>query len=66
MTCICQKTNPQLVEQAILNYAALPPSLYGWRMYRIEYGFECACPEGVIYLPPEVNPDHIESIINRS
>lgn len=24
--------------------------LRGWRRFRIEYGFECACPEGTIYI----------------
>jgi hypothetical protein len=24
--------------------------LPGWRRFRIEYGFECSCPEGTIYI----------------
>ena len=29
-------------EEMILNYDALPEKMYGWRRYRIEYGFECS------------------------
>ena len=43
-----------LVEQMVLNYSALPPELYGWRNYRIEYGghAQSCVKEQVIYLPP--------------
>ena len=61
--CNCAETQPSLVEEAILNYDAMPPSLKGWRRYRIEYGFECGCPEGLIYLPPWVDPDKIEELL---
>ena len=39
-------------EEAVLNESILP----GWRRFRIEYGFECACPEGIIYIKdcPEI------------
>jgi len=47
----------------ILNYDALPGSMKGWRQFRIEYGFECSCPEGVIWLPLHVDPDVIENLI---
>lgn len=63
--CTCETTRPSLTGEAILNYDALPPSLKGWMRYRIEYGFECACPEETIYLPPWVDPDEIEAILNR-
>ena len=33
-------------EECIMNDSILP----GWRRFRIEYGFECSCPEGVIYI----------------
>jgi hypothetical protein len=61
--CTCTDTHPSLTEEMILNYDALPPSLKGWRRFRIEYGFECGCPEGLIYLPPHVDPDKIEEMI---
>ncbi len=64
MTCTCEETHPTLTEEAILNYDALPPSLKGWRRYRIEYGFECSCPEGLIYLPPGADPDVVEILLN--
>lgn len=66
MVCSCKTTQPSLTEEMILNYNALPPSLKGWRQYRIEYGFECSCPEGIIWLPPNVDPDEIEKILNVS
>lgn len=37
----------------------------GLRMFRIEYGFECSCPEGIIYLPKEVDPDFVEEFLNK-
>ena len=51
-------------EEMILNYDALPEKMYGWRRYRIEYGFECSCPEGTVYLPPDVDADKLEDFIN--
>jgi hypothetical protein len=56
---------PCLVEESILNTDFLPDGMKGWKRYRIEYGFECSCPEGIIYLPPWVDPYLIENIINR-
>lgn len=61
--CQCQAT-PSLTEELIMNPDALPPKLRGWRRYRIEYGFQCSCPEGCIYLPPGVDPDDIEDLLN--
>lgn len=54
-----------LTGEAILNYAGLPRYMAkeGWQRYRIEYGFECSCPETTIYLPPNVDPERIEEII---
>lgn len=63
--CTCKSTRPSLTEEMIMNYSALPPSLKGWRRYRIEYGFECSCPEETIYLPPWVDADRIEDILNE-
>lgn len=62
--CNHTTSSPTLVEECILNYDALPKSLHGWRRYRIEYGFECSCPEGLIYLPPDVDSDDIEKLLN--
>jgi hypothetical protein len=56
-----------LVEEFIMNYSALPPAFAGWRRYRIEYGGhaqECLREE-TIYLPPWVDPDRIEAILNE-
>ena len=49
---------PRLIEYAVLN----PPQgpMREWRMFRIEYGFECGCPEGTIWLPPEVDVETFE------
>ena len=46
-----------LTEEMILNYAALPPELDGWRYYRIEYvgPNECCFMERPVYLPPCVD-----------
>ncbi len=55
--------HPSLVEQGVRE-DFFPPSMKGWRAYRIEYGFECACPEGIIYLPPGADPDQLEDWIN--
>lgn len=60
----------RLIEQAVLNPRALecgqhPDRHKGWRCFRIEYGFECGCPEGLIYLPPFVDPDEAEAALVR-
>jgi len=54
---------PQLIEQFVLNPDYLPAGMASWRMYRIEYGFECSCPEGLIWLPPQMAPETIERIL---
>lgn len=66
MTCTCLVSHPSLTEEIVFNYAALPPSLYGWRCFRIEYGFECSCPEGLIYLPPNVDPSLIQAVFDNT
>lgn len=38
--------NPETTEEMLMNDIILP----GWRRFRIEYGYECSCPEGVIYM----------------
>lgn len=53
---------PSLTEEMVLNYDFLPKAMHGWRRYRIEYGFECSCPEGTIWLPPDVDSDEVEKI----
>jgi hypothetical protein len=65
MVCTCEQTHTSLTEEMILNPNALPPSLRGWRRYRIEYGFECSCPEGLIYLPSHVDPEEIEKLFGE-
>lgn len=59
MACTCRETYPSLVEQAVRE-DFLPPSMEGWRCYRIEYGHECSCPEGLVFLPPDVDPQRLE------
>lgn len=58
-----------LVEEMILNPDALhcpwhPKAMDGWRRYRLEYGYECSCPEGVVYLPPNIDAQALEDWIN--
>lgn len=60
------RCHPRLIEQAVLNPTYVPGTMKGWRLYRIEYGFECSCPEGVIWLPPHVRGDLIERILGES
>ena len=40
-----------------------PVNYSKYRRYRIEYGFECSCPEGIIYLPNHVDPDKVEKYL---
>lgn len=49
---------PTLVEEMVMREPAGP--LRGWRCYRIEYGSECGCPEGRVWLPATINPDALE------
>lgn len=58
-----------LTEQAVMNpkyneCEAHEHWTLGWRCYRIEYGFECSCPEGIIWLPPDIDPDQFENLLN--
>lgn len=39
--------------------------LQGWRRYRFEYGFECGCPEGVIYLPENFDTEIVEKTLRE-
>lgn len=42
---------PDATEEMIQNYSEeYGGILPGWRRFRIEYGFECSCPEGTIYM----------------
>lgn len=36
-----------------------------WRRYRIEYSFEGSGPEGIIYLPADINSRAIEAYLNH-
>jgi hypothetical protein len=56
------KIVPTLVEQVVMNDDAMG-SLAGWRYYRIEYGYECACPEGRLFLPPQVDSTKVEEFL---
>jgi hypothetical protein len=37
--------------------------LYGWLRRRIGYGFECACPETTIHLPPDFDNEPLEKLL---
>ena len=52
-------------EEFILNPAALPEALRGWRNYRIEYGGpnECCIWEGRLMLPPRADPQSVANLI---
>ena len=63
--CSHTQSRPSLVEEIVMRPEALPPSLRGWRKYRIEYGFECSCPEGHLFLPPGADPQGIEDELNK-
>lgn len=59
-----------LVEQAVLSPYLLecphhPKAMKGWRCYRIEYDFECLCPDGEIWLPSNVDSGRVEDYLNR-
>ena len=54
---------PTLTEEFILNEEHMGACGPRWRRFRIEYGFECGCPEGVIYTPPEVDPEWLEMAV---
>lgn len=59
--------HPDLTEEAMLNPPKCgyhPEDWSKWRRYRIEYGFECSCPEGVVYLPEHVDPDEFQRLLN--
>jgi hypothetical protein len=49
-----------------MDYTRLPEYMgeQYWRRYRLEYGFECKCPEGTIYLPPWVDIWEVTNFIN--
>ena len=67
MGCRHHPTPPpfvHLTEEMILDGTWLPGSMAGWRRYRVEYGFECSCPEGTIYLPPDLMPEVLERLLN--
>ena len=46
-----------LTEEFVLNYAAVPKELYGWRYYRIEMGghAQSCFKEVPVWLPPHAN-----------
>ena len=54
-----------LVEQMVMRYP--DPRMEGWRNFRIEYGghAECCICEGLVWLPPGVNPLAIERMLSE-
>jgi len=57
-----------VVEEAIMNYDALPGEMRGWRRLRIEYGghAEACLLETVVYLPPDADVERLERLLNGS
>ena len=53
-----------LYEQQVLTSRDLC-HLNGWRHFRIEYCHGGACPEGNIWLPSNVEPEAIETLLNN-
>ena len=55
-----------LTEEAVsaIDCTQHPQAMEGYRCYRIEYGYECSCPEGRIWLPRTMTADLIEKIVN--
>ena len=51
----------RLVEEMVLNPAALGESMQGYRQFRIEYP---GGREGVVWLPPAADRDAVEDAIN--
>jgi putative transposase len=43
----------------------MPAEMYGWQRRRIEYGFECACPETTIYLPPDFDDEPLGPVDSK-
>ncbi len=64
MRCKFDKRHVSFTEECIQNEDYMG-CLKGWRRYRLEYGFECACPEGVIYLPSNIDINLLEDYIKR-
>lgn len=65
MSCECGGQGYiDFTEEMIMNYDMLPAYMKGWRRYRIEYGFECGCPEGLIYLPPHIDINDLDKLLN--
>jgi hypothetical protein len=54
-----------LTEEAIMNPDYMGCYMKDYRRFRIEYGFECSCPEGVIYLPRHVDPQIVEDFLEN-
>lgn len=40
--------------------------MHDWRNFRIEYGFECSCPEGIIWAPKHIDPDALERALAKA
>lgn len=55
------------VEEMIMNDSTLPQYMKNgrWTHYRIEYGFECGCPEGRLFLPRGVDIVKVERFLRR-
>lgn len=63
--CSHTQSRPSLVGEIVMRPDLLPASIRRWQRYRIEYGFECSCPEGLIYLPPGTNAMALERYLNK-
>lgn len=52
-----------LTEEMILN-EDFREKFPGLRRFRVEYGFECSCPEGTIYWPGCMDEDLLEEFVS--
>ena len=55
-------TDFALTEEMLLNETFLEQNP-GVRRFRIEYGFECSCPESTFYLPKDMPLESLEAFV---
>lgn len=64
MNCRYHRPPLSFTEEMIQNQDYMG-CIKNWRRFRIEYGYECSCPEGTVYLPPSVDPDVLEEFMRK-
>lgn len=59
------KPNYSLIEEGVMRYPTCGThGIANLRRYRIEIGHECGCPEGIIWLPIEVDSEAVEAFLD--